>query len=137
MLDNIRFYWNFWPIDVLNKKDIICETLNCPWSNQRKSNFIESILMRVPIGPFYFIESLDGKLKIVDGIKRFLTIKQYLENEFYLIDVDPEIEGRRFEDLSAKYQNRIELTGISCHIFILEVETTSEIISDVLERIKK
>lgn len=57
---------------------------NLVWDNTRKSALIESILLGIPIPVFYFAETKSGKYNVVDGLQRLSTIKQYLNNEFYL-----------------------------------------------------
>jgi hypothetical protein len=57
---------------------------NLVWDNTRKSALIESILLGIPIPVFYFAESKSGRYNVVDGLQRLSTIKQYLNNEFYL-----------------------------------------------------
>ncbi|MBF4493188.1 DUF262 domain-containing protein [Flavobacterium sp. MR2016-29] len=57
---------------------------NLVWDNTRKSALIESILLGIPIPVFYFAETKSGNYNVVDGLQRLSTIKQYLNNEFYL-----------------------------------------------------
>jgi len=57
---------------------------NLVWDNTRKSALIESILLGIPIPVFYFAESKTGMYHVVDGLQRLSTIKQFLNNEFYL-----------------------------------------------------
>ncbi|MFN4149567.1 MAG: DUF262 domain-containing protein [Candidatus Sericytochromatia bacterium] len=57
---------------------------NLVWDNTRKSALIESILLGIPIPVFYFAESKSGTYNVVDGLQRLSTIKQFLNNEFFL-----------------------------------------------------
>ncbi len=48
------------------------------WESERKSRFIESILMNLPIPFLFFWENPEsGKLEIVDGSQRLRTIQEY------------------------------------------------------------
>src|SRR5713226_6614183 len=47
------------------------------WEPERKSRFIESLLMGLPIPFLFFWERAEGKLEIVDGSQRLRTIHQF------------------------------------------------------------
>src|SRR4051812_14007903 len=44
------------------------------WEDERKSRFIESVVMGLPIPFLFFWEMGDGRLEIVDGSQRLRTI---------------------------------------------------------------
>ena len=46
------------------------------WEPHRKSRFIESVLMGLPIPFLFFWEMPNGKLEVVDGTQRLKTIEQ-------------------------------------------------------------
>lgn len=71
---------------------------NLVWDNTRKSALIESILLGIPIPVFYFAESKSGRYNVVDGLQRLSTIKQYLNNEFFLKKLE-----HLGEDCNSKY----------------------------------
>src|SRR6266853_1018285 len=48
------------------------------WEPERKSRFIESLLMGLPIPFLFFWERAEGKLEIVDGSQRLRTIHQFI-----------------------------------------------------------
>jgi hypothetical protein len=49
------------------------------WSNEQKSRFVESILLRLPIPPIFFIENEDGTLELIDGLQRVSSMIQFIE----------------------------------------------------------
>jgi len=67
-----------------NKK-LIIEDKTLKWSIRGKSNFIESILIGMPIHFILAKELSNGKLEIVSGLQKILTI---LEFEGLLVDKD-------------------------------------------------
>jgi len=50
------------------------------WSNQKKSNLIESILLNIPIPQIILAEKKDakGQYMVIDGNQRLLSITQFL-----------------------------------------------------------
>lgn len=49
------------------------------WSNEQKSRLVESILLRLPIPPIFFIENEDGTLELIDGLQRVSSMIQLIE----------------------------------------------------------
>ena len=91
------------------------------WEPERKSRFIESLLMGLPIPFLFFWESPGtGKLEIVDGSQRLRTIQQFLGNTLVIgvLDQLDQLEGLRFSDLPASRQRKIKnrsIRGIVLH----------------------
>lgn len=48
------------------------------WSNERKSNFIESILIGIPVPPAFAYENADGTWELIDGLQRISTILEFM-----------------------------------------------------------
>lgn len=48
------------------------------WSNEKKSKFIESILLGIPIPSFFVSQRDDGVWDLVDGLQRFSTILAFM-----------------------------------------------------------
>jgi hypothetical protein len=84
------------------------------WEPERKSKFIESLLMGLPIPFIFFWEMPDGRLEIVDGSQRLRTIQEFLHDEFRLGDLEEltHVSGLRFEDLPESRQRKIKNRSI-------------------------
>lgn len=84
------------------------------WEPERKSRFIESVLMGLPIPFLFFWERPDGKLEIVDGSQRLRTLKQFLTCELILSELDTltELDGMCFNDLPVSRQLKIKNRSI-------------------------
>ncbi|MDZ4797644.1 MAG: DUF262 domain-containing protein [Bryobacteraceae bacterium] len=85
------------------------------WEPARKSRFIESLLMGLPIPFLFFWESPEtGKLEIVDGSQRLRTIDQFILGDLTLGELDTlsELEGMQFRDLPASRQRKINNRSI-------------------------
>lgn len=83
------------------------------WEDERKSKFLESLLMGLPIPFLFFWENPEsGALEIVDGSQRLRTIKQFFFDGFRLgaLSELPNLKGFSFEDLpdsrQKKFKNR-------------------------------
>ncbi|WP_417814743.1 DUF262 domain-containing protein [Thalassospira alkalitolerans] len=48
------------------------------WSLEKKSNFIESILIGIPIPPAFAYENEDGTWELIDGLQRISTILEFM-----------------------------------------------------------
>ncbi len=77
------------------------------WDNKRKSRFIESVLLGVPLTPFLVSEDGKGRLEIIDGSQRIRTLISFYSNEFGLIGLEKldKINKAKFKDLPKKAQN--------------------------------
>jgi hypothetical protein len=84
------------------------------WEPERKSRFIESLLMGLPIPFLFFWERPDGKLEIVDGSQRLRTIHQFILGGLVLgeVDVLTALEGMRFRELPTSRQRKINNRSI-------------------------
>lgn len=61
---------------------------NLVWDDLRKSRLIESILLRIPLPIFYFAQDEDGKMSVVDGLQRLSTIRDFMNNNFRLNNLE-------------------------------------------------
>ena len=57
---------------------------NFVWSEQQKSELIESVIMGIPLPLLYLAESQQGELIVVDGRQRLTTFFDFLDNKFKL-----------------------------------------------------
>ncbi|NOZ39264.1 MAG: DUF262 domain-containing protein, partial [Planctomycetes bacterium] len=117
----IEFYLTEYSVELLAKKmkdgDFVIPDYQREdtWEDARKSRFIESLLMGLPI-PFLFFWEIpeSGKLEIVDGSQRLRTIQQFVEGTFtlgLLKELD-KLEGMRFTDLPKSRQRKINNRSI-------------------------
>ncbi len=80
------------------------------WEPSRKSRFIESLLMGLPIPFLFFWESTQtGELEIVDGSQRLRTVEQFVLGDMILGELDTLylLEGFGFRDLPVSRQRKI------------------------------
>lgn len=48
------------------------------WSIEKKSSFIESILIGIPIPPAFAFENTDGTWELIDGLQRISTVLEFM-----------------------------------------------------------
>ena len=104
------------------------------WPEDKQSKLIESVIMRIPLPVFYMAENSDGRMVVVDGLQRLFTFKQFVDGELKLRLPDrDELNGKRFSDLPAKFQNRIE----DCNLifYILDSRAPERARLDIFERV--
>ncbi len=106
------------------------------WEDGRKSRFIESLLMGLPIPFLFFWESpATGKLEIVDGAQRLRTIHQFILGDLTLGELErlPALEGLQFRNLLESRQRKVKnrpIRGI-----VLNEHADEQARSDLFDRI--
>lgn len=85
-------------------------TKDISWSLEKQSELIQSIILRLSIGEFWFYAYRDDYLICIDGNKRLETLYSYLRNDFYLdhLTLKSSLNGLKFNELSINYQRRIK-----------------------------
>jgi hypothetical protein len=138
----IDFYMSEYTVEILAKK-VADKEYTVPeyqreftWDEPRKSKFIESLLIGLPI-PFLFfwMNNETGKLEIVDGSQRLRTLEEYLNNRLILDGLErlDLLNKTKFEDLPLARRRKI--LNRSIRGIILSEETDMEARVDLFERI--
>jgi len=117
----IEFYLTEYSIELLASKmrngdfEVPAYQREFTWESERKSRFIESIIMGLPIPFLFFWESPStGTLEIVDGSQRLRTIEEFILGDFVLGDLEELslLAGFRFRDLPESRQRKIKNRSI-------------------------
>lgn len=119
---------------------------NFVWDPIRKSRLIESILLRIPLPVFYFSMDDNGMMRVVDGLQRLTTIRQFISGGFALQDLEylKELNGLRFpvtleqrkdttRFLNEKYVRRINTTQLSVNV--IDATSPAPVKFDIFRRI--
>ena len=74
------------------------------WDEDRRSRFIESIIMNVPIPPVFLGEDEYGKYVVLDGRQRLTAINEFMKNTYRLrgLAIWNELNGTNFDDLQKR-----------------------------------
>jgi hypothetical protein len=117
----IEFYLTEYSIELLASKmrngdfEVPAYQREFTWEEKRKSRFIESVLMGLPIPFLFFWENPEnGKLEIVDGSQRLRTIEEFLLDDFALGELEELslLTGFQFKDLPESRQRKIKNRSI-------------------------
>ena len=105
------------------------------WDDSKASRLIESLLLNVPIPVCYFAENEDGSWEVIDGLQRVHSIARYLDDKFALrgLSVQTELNGKRFSEIPARDQRRIESRTL--RFVVITQESHPDIKFDVFERL--
>ena len=104
------------------------------WNESQQSKLIESVLMRIPLPVLYLAEDQDGKMIVVDGLQRLSTFRRFVDGDLRLrLDQQPELNGKRFDDLAARLQNRIEDCNLILYVIDSQVPERARL--DIFERV--
>lgn len=110
---------------------------NQVWKPRQKSGLIESILLQIPLPAFYFAETPDGLLRVVDGLQRLSAIHSFMRHDgFPLRDLEylkRDVEGKRFDELALQWRRRMDNTQIFAHV--IDPKTPTQVTYDIFKRI--
>ena len=104
------------------------------WPKDKQSKLIESVLMRIPLPVFYLAEDERGNMVVVDGLQRLSTFRLFFENKLRLkLPEHPELDKKKFKELSPKLQNRVEDCNLILYIIDSKVPERARL--DIFERV--
>jgi hypothetical protein len=116
------------------------------WSDKKKSRFIESLILNLPIPLFYFDNQEDGVWRVIDGLQRISTIEHFIsENSIIAKNNSPlkltdleflkEYEGKTWKDLPRDIQRKIN--GFQITINLIDKGTPEEVKYNIFSRINQ
>lgn len=118
--------------------DIILSVRPIYWSIETQSLFIESLLLRMPVQPFYIDVTDNEKWTVIDGFERLFTIKKFIiDNELVITreDYSPEINHRRYKDLPKSLKRMLKSCTITIHQY--DFNRSPGIKYSLIERLNK
>lgn len=90
-----------------------------PWDETKRSRFIESLMLRIPVPPIYFDGANDSSWLVIDGFQRLDTLKSFiLDRTMKLTNLEyfTCYNNYYFKQLPNNMQRRIEETYITIHV---------------------
>ncbi|MCC3435935.1 MAG: DUF262 domain-containing protein [Oscillatoriales cyanobacterium] len=109
---------------------------NLRWGINHQSRFIESIILGVPIAAMIVAEIEEtGKIAIVDGAQRVMTLAAFLTNQLQLSNLETldSLNGSYFKDLAPSRQRKFKNTSL--RMIVLSDKADERVISNIFYRI--
>ena len=107
------------------------------WDKTRQSRLIESIFLGLPLPAIYLSEYDDGRMTIVDGLQRISTIRDFMNNELHLCNMEyfDFCNGKTFSELSLPelQLRRFYRTQITC--FKIDYRSPNQLKYDLFRRL--
>ena len=110
---------------------------NLAWNDEQKSQFIESLLVGLPIPFMFFYQTPDGRMEIVDGSQRMRAMRAFLKENLRLRELVlvPELNNFRFADLSPTRRNKLE--DVTIRTIVLDTDTDPSTRAEMFARINR
>lgn len=97
------------------------------WPIEKRSQFIESLIIELPIPPIYVVEEDNGQYELIDGLQRFSTYLQFrgaLKRNSELVeplvlqgcDVVRELNGATYDTLPTALQIRLKRISVPTQV---------------------
>ncbi len=138
-------------VDMLEYDEIIVpryQRLPNLWSPKKKSRFIESLMLNLPIPLFYFDEGEDKKWRVIDGLQRISTLEHFIlgdrkntigKNNTPLrlenLEFKTEFNGKTWDELPRETQRRIMTSQVT--INLIGKGTPEEVKYNIFSRINQ
>lgn len=92
------------------------------WDNKKRSLFIESLLMNLPVPPVFLFEVDYSRYEVIDGQQRLSAVCDFYENRLRLNGLEkwPGLNGKNYSDLPPMIQRGIDRRRISAVVLLVE-----------------
>lgn len=107
---------------------------NLVWTDKAKSQFIESILLNLPISEVYLYENEQGTLSVIDGQQRLSTIFHFLEKKFSLKGLE-KLESLNGKD--ADFEQIVSFKNFNIYFVKIDKNVSRGEIIDTYSRINR
>jgi len=78
------------------------------WTAEKKSQLIESLMLRIPLPMFYVSADEKNNYTVVDGLQRLSTIRSFILGDQYLAERREELKGEGFRLQHLEFWTRYE-----------------------------
>ena len=87
------------------------------WDNKHMSQFIESIIIQIPVMPVWVRIDKPGKYTVVDGVKRLQALQNFIEDDWSLSDLEYVIDlnNKSYAEIPRSVQRRILETPVQIY----------------------
>lgn len=137
----IEFYLTEYSVELLagkmTKGDFVVPAYQreYTWELARKSRFIESLILGLPIPFLFFWEMPDGKLEIVDGSQRLRSIEEFVVGDLRLSELHSLTALSNFKFAELPESRRRKIINRSIRGIVLNEHADEQARFDMFERI--
>ena len=85
------------------------------WSNTKKSQLIESLLLKIPLPAFYFDASDEGDWLIIDGLQRITALNEFIVKKTLKLEgleFFNDLNGLGYDELPRQFTRRIDESSL-------------------------
>jgi hypothetical protein len=92
------------------------------WDAKKKSRFIESLLMNIPVPPIFLYETDLNRYEVMDGQQRLNTILEFYENNLALehLETWSVLNGRTYSKCPPRIQRGLDRRRVSANVLLAE-----------------
>lgn len=125
-------------LEFIKEKQIILDPpfqRNYVWKPSKVDNFIETLLLNIPLPPIYFNFDENGKFITIDGKQRISAINIFCNWQHKLgpLTILDQLSNLTFEELPARIKNSLLRRTIQC--YFIKPATPTVLIFDLFRRI--
>ncbi|MGN2252530.1 DUF262 domain-containing protein [Frateuria sp. GZRe12] len=105
------------------------------WTNDKRSRFVESIFLGLPIPMMFLADMEDGRFEVVDGVQRMGALEAFTSGDLELSKLErlQALNGFRFADVPLAQRRKFLARAL--RLVVLEESTTFETRQDIFNRV--
>lgn len=104
------------------------------WDTRKQLKYIESVLLGLPLHYFLATETLEGKIVILDGSQRIMSLYKFFSDDIILdLSASEELNGKKFTEMSWLNQDYFCNRGFYVHI--INHDVSDDFRADIVERL--
>jgi uncharacterized protein DUF262 len=98
------------------------------WDRKKKSLFIESLLMNIPVPPVFLYETDLSRYEVMDGQQRLNSIVEFYDNQLKLkgLETWSVLNGLTYQQCPPRIKSGLDRRRISANVLLAESASTRE-----------
>ncbi len=98
------------------------------WDTKKRSLFIESLLLNIPVPPLFLYEHELNRYEVMDGQQRLNAVAEFYEDAFALRGLErwKELNGLKYSDLPDNLKRGLDRRRLSTTVLLFEENSKTE-----------